>query len=242
MTDRRSLLQGLAASALLPLAGCAAMDTATGGAVPARYGGFTDGGFPVYPVPAVYLTARNRRVEVAYTGPEAPGTVVVDPHARVLYLVTGPAHAFRYGVAVGWEGRNFAGSAVVGRKAEWPPWRPTANMIRQNPELYRPYAAGLPPGPPNPMGARALYLYRGGRDTFYRIHGTYEASAVGKATVAGCIRLFNQDAIDLYDRVPAGSRVRVRTRAESLALEGAFDEGPDGYLVPRPGEGPAPRA
>lgn len=232
MTDRRSLLRGLAATLMLPAAACGPEPSATAAGVPARYGGFTDGGFPVHPVPAAYLTERNRRVMVAYTGPERPGTIVVDPFARVLYLVTGPERAWRYGVAVGWEGRNFAGSGTIARKAAWPPWRPTANMIRQNPELYAPYAAGLPPGPPNPMGARALYLYQGGRDTFYRIHGTYEMSAVGKATVAGCIRLFNQDIIDLYDRVPLGTPVRVRTRAESLALEGRFEEDADGYLVP----------
>ncbi len=232
MRDRRFVLRGLTALSLMPVAGCAGAPVPA--AVPARYRGVTDGGFPVQAVPAAYLGGRNARVEVAYTGPEPAGSIVVDPFARVLYLVTGPQHAFRYGVAVGREGRNFSGSAVVARKAAWPPWRPTANMIRQNPELYAPYAAGLPPGPPNPMGARALYLYRGGRDTFYRIHGTFEMSAVGKATVAGCIRLFNQDAIDLHDRVPLGTPVRVRSPAESLALEGRFAEDAQGYLVPLP--------
>lgn len=233
MHDRRTLLRGLAATALaLPLAGCGAAPARPPPDIAGRYGGVEDGGFRIAAVPPAYLTERNRRVTVAYTGPEAAGSIVVDPFARVLYLVTGPERAFRYGVAVGWEGRNFAGAGVVGRKAVWPPWRPTANMIRQNPELYAPYAAGLPGGPPNPLGARALYLYQGGRDTFYRIHGTQEMSAVGKATVAGCIRLFNQDAIDLYGRVPVGARVRVRGAAESLALEGRLAEGPDGYLRP----------
>lgn len=228
MIDRRGMILGA-----LALGACA--PGADRRPVPARYGALVDGGFRIDAVPAAHLRPRNLRVEVAYSGPEPAGTIVVDPFARVLYLVTGPAHAVRYGVAVGWEGRNFAGSATIRRKAEWPPWRPTANMIRQNPELYAPYAAGLPGGPPNPLGARALYLYQGGRDTFYRIHGTQETSAVGKATVAGCIRLFNQDIIDLYDRVPLGTPVRVRTQAESLALEGRFVEDEEGYLVPAAG-------
>ncbi|MCL4187773.1 MAG: L,D-transpeptidase [Rhodobacteraceae bacterium] len=233
MHDRRTLLRGLAATALaLPLAGCTDVPATLPVAVTRRYGPLEDGGFRIAAVPHAYLTSRNQRVTVAYTGPEPAGTIVVDPHARVLYLVTGPERALRYGVAVGWEGRNFAGEGVIGRKAAWPPWRPTPNMIRQNPELYAPYAAGLPPGPPNPLGARALYLYRAGRDTYYRIHGTQEAGAVGKATVAGCIRLFNQDAIDLHDRVPVGARVRVRGADESARLEGRFAEGSDGYLRP----------
>ncbi|MCC6306627.1 MAG: L,D-transpeptidase [Rhodobacteraceae bacterium] len=231
MADRRSLLRGLAATLLAPpLAACAVGPAALSSEVARHYGALQDGGFRVAAVPAAYLGGRNRRVSVAYTGPEPAGTLVVDPFARVLYLVTGPAAALRYGVAVGWEGRNFTGEGVIGRKAHWPPWRPTANMIRQDPELYAPYAAGLPGGPPNPLGARALYLFRGGRDTFFRIHGTQEASAVGKATVAGCIRLFNQDAIDLHDRVPVGTRVRVRDAAESARLEGRLLEGRDGYL------------
>lgn len=199
--------------------------------VAARYAGKTDGGFQIAPVPAAHLAPRNQRVTVAYTGPEPVGTIVVDPYARFLYLVTGPQKALRYGVAVGWQGRNFAGNATIRRKVEWPSWTPTANMIRTNPELYAPYARGLPGGPPNPLGARALYLYVGDRDTYYRIHGTQETSAIGKETVAGCIRLFNQDAIDLFGRVPQGAHVKVRTEAESQRYEGTLREGADGLLV-----------
>jgi len=196
-----------------------------------RYVAGVDGGFVMAAVPHAYLKGRNRRVTVAYSGPEAVGTIVVDPYARYLYLITGPQRALRYGIAVGVQGRNFSGSAVIRRKAVWPPWTPTANMIRTNPEYYAAYAGGLPGGPPNPLGARALYLFQGGRDTYYRIHGTQEPGAIGHATVAGCIRLFNQDAIDLYDRVPLGARVRVRTEAESRHYEGVLREGPDGLLV-----------
>ncbi|MDR5654962.1 L,D-transpeptidase [Ruixingdingia sedimenti] len=226
--QRRDLLLGAGA---LALTGC--IEAPAQGLPPdvaARYAARVDGGFTVHAVPAAHLPPRNRRVTVAYTGPERPGTIVVDPHARFLYLVTGPQRAFRYGIAVGWEGRNFAGTAAIRRKAVWPSWTPTANMIRMHPEHYAPYARGLPGGPPNPLGARALYLYRGGRDTMYRIHGTQETSAIGHDTIAGCIRLFNQDIIDLYDRVPMGAPVKVRSMAESLRLEGRLAEGPDGIL------------
>ncbi|MDZ4394473.1 L,D-transpeptidase [Cypionkella sp.] len=216
------------------LAGCVA-GTSLSPEVAGRYAAGTDGGFAMAAVPPGYLTERNRRVMVAYTGPEPVGTIVIDPYARYLYLVTGPQRAYRYGVAVGIEGRNFAGSAAIRRKAEWPSWTPTANMLRTNPKEYRPYAKGLPGGPPNPLGARALYLYQGGRDTYYRIHGTQELSAVGKATIAGCIRLFNQDAIDLYNRVPMGAQVKVRSRAESIALEGPMVDDANGYAVPAKG-------
>ncbi|NUB46009.1 L,D-transpeptidase [Fertoebacter nigrum] len=216
------------------LAGCVAGSNLSP-EVARRYAAATDGGFAMAAVPTGYLTERNRRVQVAYTGPEPVGTIVIDPYARYLYLVTGPQLAYRYGVAVGTEGRNFAGSATIRRKAEWPSWTPTANMLRTNPKEYGPYAKGLPGGPPNPMGARALYLYQGGRDTFYRIHGTQELSAVGKATIAGCIRLFNQDAIDLYSRVPMGAQVKVRTKAESIALEGPMVDDANGYAVPAKG-------
>jgi hypothetical protein len=109
---------------------------------------------------------------------------------------------------------------VIGRKEEWPAWQPTANMVRTRPDLYAEYAGGLPGGLINPLGARALYLYRGGRDSMFRIHGTADNASIGHATSAGCIRLFNQDAIDLYSRVENGTRVIVRSEAESLAMEG----------------------
>lgn len=184
------------------------------------YEGVQDGALFIEPVPAKYLQDGNSRTEVAYAGPEAAGTVVVDTFARKLYLVGEGGTATRYPIAVGREGLSFRGQGVVGRKAEWPSWQPTANMIRTRPDLYAAYAGGLPGGLQNPLGARALYLYRGGRDTMFRIHGTADAASIGHATSAGCIRLFNQDAIDLYNRVPNGTRVKVRTEAESLAIEG----------------------
>jgi L,D-transpeptidase catalytic domain len=140
--------------------------------------------------------------------------------------------ALRYPIAVGREGLSFRGTGVIGRKAEWPSWQPTANMIRTRPDLYAAYAGGLPGGLTNPLGARALYLYRGGRDTMFRIHGTVDNASIGHATSAGCIRLFNQDAIDLYGRVDTGTRVKVRSQAESLAADGPMMDDAFGRVVP----------
>lgn len=186
-------------------------------------------------IPAVnraYLNERNIRARVAYNGSEGPGTIVVDPYARFLYHVLENGEAMRFGIAVGQAGKNFSGTANVNRKAAWPSWTPTANMVRSNPDLYGPVRHGLPGGLENPLGSRALYLYRGGRDTMYRIHGTMDPSSIGKATSAGCIRLFNQDILDLYEETPLGTRVRVRTAAESARIEGPLVETPEGYLRP----------
>ncbi len=139
----------------------------------------------------------------------APGTIVIDPRNHFLYLVTGRYRARRYGVGVGKAGLAFKGAARIGRKAEWPSWTPTKNMIRREPGKYARYAKGVPGGPGNPLGARALYLYRGKRDTYYRIHGTTEPSSIGRSVSNGCIRMINDHVIDLYERVPIGTQVVV---------------------------------
>ncbi|MCX8508251.1 MAG: L,D-transpeptidase [Rhodobacteraceae bacterium] len=197
-----------------------------------RYAEVVDNGNTIAAVDPGYLIGTNARTELAYNGSEAPGTVVVDPYARVLYLVSEGGQATRYGIAVGREGKGFRGDASIRRKEVWPSWTPTANMLRNEPDVYGPYASGLPGGIDNPLGARALYLYRGGKDTHYRIHGTNNASTIGRATSAGCIRLFNQDAIALYDRIDSGTYVHVRTPAESANLEGELVENAEGYMVP----------
>lgn len=140
----------------------------------------------------------------------APGTVVVDSSSHYLFLVLGLGKARRYGIGVGRAGLAFKGEAAIGRKAEWPSWRPTNNMIRRNPGKYARYADGVPGGPGNPLGARALYLYRNGKDTLYRIHGTNEPSSIGRSVSNGCIRMLNDHVIDLFARVPTGTRVVVR--------------------------------
>ncbi len=139
-----------------------------------------------------------------------PGVIHVDVEGTWLYLITEPGLGRRYKIAVGAPGRNFQGEAYVARKAEWPSWTPTADMIRAEPEVYGPWAGGLPGGHDyNPLGARALYLYQGNRDTMYRIHGTPQPWTMGQSFSSGCIRLINDHAIDLYDRVPVGTRVMV---------------------------------
>ncbi len=228
-----SILARIALILALPLlAACAATPTTRAPAPVPGYEGIQDGAFFIQPVPKQYLFEGNRRAEVAYTADDAPGTIVVDIYARKLYLVQEGGTAMRYSIAVGREGLAFRGTGIIGRKAEWPSWQPTANMIRTRPDLYAAYAGGLPGGLENPLGARALYLYRNGRDTMFRIHGTADAASIGYATSAGCIRLFNQDIIDLYNRVPEGTRVKVRTEAESLAIEGPQMADAFGRIVP----------
>ncbi len=200
--------------------------------VVARYQTIQDGDITIPAVRPGYLVGQNPRTEVYYSGPDAPGTIVVDPYARVLYYIMEGGRAMRYGIAVGREGYGFSGNATVGTKRAWPSWTPTRNMVRREPAVYGPVAGGIPGGLENPLGARALYLYRGGRDTYYRIHGTNNASTIGRATSAGCIRLFNQDILDLYDRVEPGAYVHVRDAAESSIAEDPMVEGPDGLMVP----------
>lgn len=183
-------------------------------------------------VRAAYLNERNQRQQVPYNGPEGPGTIVVDPYARVLYHVQPGGQATRFGVAVGRAGTGFAGSGEIALKRKWPGWTPTQNMINTEPELYAQFSGGLPGGINNPLGSRALYLYRNGRDTYYRIHGTMDPSSIGKATSAGCIRLFNQDIMDLFEQTNIGTNVKVRSPEESLRLEGRMIETPEGYVMP----------
>lgn len=141
------------------------------------------------------------RQEVDYHGPHGAGTIVVDTPNRFLYLVTGQGRALRYGIGVGRPGFEWAGVKTVTRKAEWPDWRPPAEMLKRRPDL----PSFMPGGPENPLGARALYL----GSSLYRIHGTNEPHTIGQNVSSGCIRMMNEDAIDLYTRVRVGTRVIV---------------------------------
>ena len=149
-----------------------------------------------------------RRTVVNYQTKQFPGTIIVDTSARHLYIVLQGGQAIRYGIAVGKDGFRWAGMADVSRKVMWPKWTPPPEMIKRKPELAQ-WKDGMPGGPKNPLGARALYLFRDGRDTGYRIHGTTEPASIGKAASSGCIRMFNEDVIELYRRTPVGSRVLV---------------------------------
>jgi lipoprotein-anchoring transpeptidase ErfK/SrfK len=179
------------------------------GCVTASYDSMTDGGHMIGAVDMTQMDPSVQRTEVTWKGKEKPGTIVVKISERRLYLVEAGGQAIRYGVGVGRSpGVNFRGEAVIGRKEKWPHWTPTENMMAAIP-MYKKFAGGMEGGPNNPLGPRALYLYRNGHDTNFRLHGTIEPETIGTAVSSGCIRLFNQDIIDLYNRVPVGAHVIV---------------------------------
>lgn len=161
--------------------------------------------FPVRIVDRTKFDPRFLPTVIDYSSNEKPGTIIVDTKDNYLYLIEGAGKARRYGVAVGASGHAWNGVADLGRKARWPAWHPTDDMHSETPGLPR----RVEPGPHNPLGARALYLYQNGRDTLYRIHGTSEPWTIGTQASSGCIRMFNEDVIDLYERVKPGSRVIV---------------------------------
>ncbi len=218
--NRRAVLFGL--GALLAACSDSGFDVIDQGhfgnsSYDSRYGEILDDG---HRIPAVDLAEIDRALlssVVRYNSPYRPGTIVVDVENRRLYLVGENETAIQYAVGVGREeALNFQGSAVIGRKEEWPSWTPTTSMIAQIPR-YAKYAGGMPGGLGNPLGARALYLYREGKDTFFRIHGTNEPDSIGKAVSSGCIRMLNQDAIDLYQRAPIGASVVVLQHSSKIS-------------------------
>ncbi len=170
--------------------------------------------FERFPVPAVDVSVVDPlywRSVVDNTTGEAPGTLVVDTPAKFLYLTRDDGSAVRYGIGVGRDGFAWAGRARVQYKRKWPRWTPPDEMVARQPEL-EPYSianGGMDPGLDNPLGARALYIFQDGVDTLYRLHGTNEPASIGRAVSSGCIRLLNQDVIDLYDRVPDRAPIRV---------------------------------
>lgn len=147
----------------------------------------------------------STRMAVSYSGKEAPGTILIDTAQKNLYLVTAPDRALAYRIGVGREGFGWTGRVKVGAKAKWPDWRPPKEMKQREPSLPN----LVPAGPLNPLGARALYLHKGGVDTLYRIHGTNSVGTIGGNVSSGCFRLTNTDVIDLYERVQVGARVIV---------------------------------
>ncbi|PDQ21383.1 hypothetical protein CN311_09410 [Mesorhizobium sanjuanii] len=222
--SRRSVLTGAGAVALLGVAGCSQTldlpslqldDTATGSIRPVRpsisvdknitspdvmYAALTDGGFNVPKVPYLKVKPEFRRQIVVDKTGEAPGTIVVHLEERKLYLVQPGGDAIRYGVGIGKDGFRWSGRANIQYGKEWPIWTPPPEMIARKPELVK-WQGGQPGGLENPLGARALYIYQDGRDTGYRIHGSPEWWSIGQAMSSGCVRLINQDIIDLYSRV-----------------------------------------
>ena len=233
----RSLVAGaILGAGLLALAGCA--DTArplpTLDPPKVMYGAVVDDGFkiPAAPIRKIDPQFLRQVVDTPSSVPGEPGTVVVDPGNRFLYLELAGGKSMRYGIGVGREGFAWSGEAVIKDKQHWPKWLPPEEMVARDPRL-KPVADGQDGGPANPLGARALYLWSDGKDTLYRIHGTNEPSSIGKAVSSGCVRMFNQDVIDLYERVPAGTKVIVLASGDTTPLADMLDQ---------PAPGPAAKA
>jgi lipoprotein-anchoring transpeptidase ErfK/SrfK len=228
---RRAVLSGSVTSLALAMAGCVGAGTpgpvATATVTPgqpaaiaglepkysAMYGPVPDR-FPVPAIKASIIKPGFVRTLVEYKTTEPVGTIVIDPHAHYLYHVEANGMAMRYGVGVGREGFAWKGEAIIKTKQEWPDWYPPKEMIARTPGMAKSLAdlqsgVGMHGGPRNPLGARAMYLWQGNKDTLFRIHGTTEPQSIGTSASSGCIRMINQDAIDLYSRVPEGTRVVV---------------------------------
>lgn len=156
-----------------------------------------------------------RRQVVRFRTAEKPGTIIIDGDRHFLYFVLPDFQAIRYGIGVGRDGFGWAGIVNVGRKQEWPTWTPPAEMVARDPDSAK-WANGMPGGPDNPLGARAMYLYEGNRDSIYRIHGTNQPWSIGLNISSGCIRMNNDDVTDLYSRVEVGAKVIVLMQGAAL--------------------------
>lgn len=217
LIGRRALLGGAASLAALALAGCATSGPSTVAEettrippdVLAMYAALPNEQFPL-PAARIDLVPPQywRQVVQDPTG-ERPGTIVVDTANRFLYLVRDDGTALRYGVGIGRDGFAWSGRAQIAYKRAWPTWTPPSEMIDRQPELEQ-YRRGMAPGLDNPLGARALYIFQDGVDTLYRLHGNPDARSIGQAVSSGCVRLLNQDVIDLFERVPSGTPIVVR--------------------------------
>ncbi len=190
------------------------LDSGFGGRYAAVYARVNSEPFPVAAVRLSDIDPAYLRQSVYYPSSEQPGTIVIDPGNHFLYLVQGGGRALRYGVGVGRQGFGWSGVANIHHKSEWPDWYPPKEMVARQPEIRRQLSElqgglGMRGGPGNPLGARALYLWQGDKDTLYRIHGTVEPWTIGKSVSSGCIRMINQDVIDLYKRITVGAKVVV---------------------------------
>ncbi len=209
------LLCGLAAA--VTLAGCSSSSTsipgekvATNAIFTSEYGPVEDNGYALPAIPINKVNTKFHRQIVDYATGEKPGTIIVNTPNRFLYYVLPGGKAVRYGIGVGKAGFAWQGEAYIAWKQEWPTWHPPEEMAARKPEVARYVKEGMGPGLKNPLGARALYLFNEkGQDTLFRLHGTPEWASIGTAASSGCIRLMNQDIIDLYSRVRPGRGTRV---------------------------------
>jgi lipoprotein-anchoring transpeptidase ErfK/SrfK len=227
LLSRRKMIAGASASAAACLAGCvntnpnaAVNAAAVAGAVVPSYDGIyaekKDGAFIIPAVQYGQIDSALLRTNVTYATKESPGTIVIDPANHLLYHVEGGGRATRYGVGVGREGFGWAGEATIKSKQEWPDWYPPKEMLDRRPDLMQAMVElqsgiGMHGSPANPLGARAMYLWQGNQDTLFRIHGTNEPWTIGQSFSSGCIRMINQDVVDLYQKTPVGTRVVVLT-------------------------------
>jgi lipoprotein-anchoring transpeptidase ErfK/SrfK len=229
--SRRKFITGTAgAFGALALAGCVStgehagsealgfFETDLGPKSPAEYARIyapiTTDKFPIPAIPYQEIDPRFLRQTVRYDTDQKPGTIIVVPAQHFLYHVMAKGKATRYGVGVGREGFAWSGTAKIQAKREWPDWYPPADMFKRQPEIKKvmeklPSGLGMKGGPRNPLGCRAMYLYEDGKDTLYRIHGTTEPLSIGKSMSSGCIRMLDQDALDLYSNTPLGTKVIV---------------------------------
>jgi lipoprotein-anchoring transpeptidase ErfK/SrfK len=174
------------------------------------YGVVNDAGFALPAIPIQKVKPEFRRQIVKYPSDEKPGTIIINTRERHLYYILANGEAVRYGIGVGKQGFAWSGTAYVAWKQEWPNWHPPKEMAVRRPEIAKFVENGMNPGLENPLGARAMYLYNDkGQDTLFRMHGTPEWASIGTAASSGCIRLMNQDVIDLYGRVLPGRETKV---------------------------------
>ncbi|TDH37861.1 L,D-transpeptidase [Pseudohoeflea suaedae] len=209
----RSVVTALGLVAALALAGCTTGSEEAGPATQiftSEYGAVTDAGYTIPAIPISQIDKRYHRQIVRYNSGEKPGTIIVDTPKRFLYYVLPGGKAVRYGIGVGREGFAWEGDAYIAWKQPWPKWTPPKEMVERQPKLKKYAEDGQPGGLTNPLGARALYLFNeDGQDTLFRLHGTPEWKSIGTAASSGCIRLMNQDIIDLYERVRPGRSAKV---------------------------------
>jgi len=221
--DRRAFLLGLGSVAAAGLAGCSSttretVDTRATQVMATRraegamlYAAKADEQFPLPAIPHDKIDPKFYRQMVSDPTGEAPGTLVVDTGSHYLYFTYPNGQAMRYGVGLGRAGFAWAGRGKIQYKRQWPKWTPPDEMIARQPELakYSSDNGGMPPGLDNPLGARALYIFQGKEDTLYRIHGSPEWWTIGKSVSSGCVRMINQDVVDLFNRVPDGTQIVV---------------------------------
>ena len=208
---RREVLTGIGITSLAALTGC----VSGGPEIPREvftsdYGAVRDGGYTIPAVPIERVPKKYHRQIVTFASNEKPGTIIVNTRKRFPYYVLPGNRAVRYGIGVGRAGFAWEGEAYVSWKQPWPRWHPPKEMIAREPRLAKYADGGQEPGLTNPLGARALYLFdNNGKDTLYRLHGSPEWQSIGTAASSGCIRMMNQDVIDLYNRVKPGRSARV---------------------------------